>query len=81
MRLIDNAGKEFHRLWSIRVGLFFFALTGFLAGLAAFGEILNPFLYMGLSVVGYGLMGAMRLLKQAPAVPNEPSTELPEARA
>lgn len=80
MTLIPDWKVEFHRLWSLRVGLFFFALTGFLAGLAAFGEILNPFLYMGLSVFGYGLMGAMRLLKQAPAVPTEPSTELPEAK-
>jgi hypothetical protein len=79
MRLIDNAGKEFHRLWSIRVGLFFFVLNGGLASLAAFGEILNPMLFMGLNMAGYALIGVMRLTKQAPAVPTEPSTQPPEA--
>lgn len=81
MRLIDNAGKEFHRLWSIRVGLFFFVLNGGLVGLAAFGEVLNPFLFMGLNMAGYALIGVMRLTKQAPAVPTEPSTKGPEAVA
>jgi hypothetical protein len=81
MRLIDNAGKEFHRLWSIRVGLFFFVLNGGLVGLAAFAGELNPFLYLGLNMVGYVLIGVMRLTKQAPAVPTEPSTQPQEAVA
>lgn len=79
MKLIDNAGAEFHRLWSIRVGLFFFVLNGALVGLAAFNDVLNPALFLGLNMFGYGLIGVMRLLKQAPAVPTEPSTEGPEA--
>jgi hypothetical protein len=81
MQFIDNAGREFHRLWSIRVGLFFFVLNGALVGLAAFNEILNPVLFLALNMVGYGLIGLMRLLKQAPAVPTEPSTQGPEATA
>jgi len=81
MKLIDNAGKEFHRLWSIRVGVFFFVLNGSLVGLAAFTNVLNPFFFLGLNMFGYGLIGVMRLLKQSPAVPTEPSTQGPEASA
>lgn len=81
MALIDNWKSEFHRLWSLRVGLFFFVLNGALVGLAAFNQVLNPVLFMGLNMLGYGLIGVMRLLKQAPTVPTEPSTQGPEASA
>lgn len=80
-RLIPDAGKEFHRLWSIRVGLFFFVLNGFLVGLVAFGDVLNPLVFMGLNMGGYALIGIMRLTKQAPPVPTEPSTEALEPAA
>lgn len=81
LRLVDDASKEFHRLWSIRVGLFFFVLNGALVGLAAFTTLLNPVLFLALNMFGYALVGAMRLTKQAPDVPTEPSTEAPEAKA
>jgi hypothetical protein len=78
MALIPNWKSEFHRLWSIRVGLFFFVLNGALVGLAAFNDVLNPVLFLVLNMGGYGIIGVMRLLKQAPAVPTEPSAEGPE---
>jgi hypothetical protein len=81
MKFIDNAGREFHRLWSIRVGLFFFVFNGVLVGLTAFYDVLNPFFFLGLNMFGYGLIGLMRLLKQAPPVPTEPSTQGPETSA
>jgi hypothetical protein len=81
LKLIPDAAKEFHRLWSIRVGLFFFVLNGFLVGLVAFGDVLNPVVFMSLNMGGYALIGVMRLTKQAPAVPTEPGTEPPEATA
>lgn len=68
LQLIDNAWSDFHRLWSIRVGIFFFVLNGALLGLAAFSETLNPMLFLALNMAGYGLQGTMRLLKQAPKV-------------
>lgn len=80
MRLIDNAWQQFHHLWSIRVGLFFFVLNGALVGLAAFTTILNPVLFLILNMFGYFLIGLMRLLKQAPAVPTEPSTQAQDAK-
>lgn len=81
MNPIDNWKAEFHRLWSIRVGLVFFGINGAMVGLAAFGGILNPFLFLGLNMAGYLVIGAMRLLKQAPAVPAEPSTQAQDAAA
>lgn len=75
MRLIDHAWREFNRLWSIRVGLFFFVLNGAVVGLAAFVDDLNPYLFLYLNMFGYALIGVMRLLKQAPAGPTEPSTD------
>jgi hypothetical protein len=81
MQLIDNAGREFHRLWSIRVGLFFFGLNGALVGLVAFNDVLNPMLFLGLNMAGYMIIGIMRLLKQAPSVAAEPSTAPPEIAA
>lgn len=81
LRLIDDAGREFHRLWSIRTGLFFFVLNGALVGLAAFVDVFNPVLFLILNMAGYAIIGAMRLLKQAPHVPVEPSPTGPEATA
>jgi len=81
VKFIDNAGREFHRLWSIRAGVFFFVLNGSLVGLLAFTDILNPVLFLGLNMFGYALIGVMRLLKQSPCVPTEPSTQGPEASA
>lgn len=81
MALIDNWKSEFHRLWSMQVGLFFFVLNGAVVGLAAFSDELNPKLFLLLNMAGYGLIGLMRILKQAPAVPTEPSAEGPEAKS
>jgi hypothetical protein len=63
-RLIDEPWKAFHRLWSIRVALFFAALNGAVLGLAAFVDVFNPWLFMALNVLGYTLLIGARLLKQ-----------------
>jgi ABC-type nitrate/sulfonate/bicarbonate transport system permease component len=65
MRLIDNAGREFHRLWTIRVSLWFGVFTGIAAGLNAFVDMLNPYLFLALSViVNVALIPLARLSKQ-----------------
>lgn len=65
MRLIDNAGREFHRLWTIRVSLWFGIFTGVAVGLNAFIDILNPYLFLALSViVNVVLIPLARLSKQ-----------------
>ncbi len=66
MKLIDNAWSEFHRLWTVRASLFMFVLTGGVLGLAAFVNVFNPWLFLGLSCAGYGLIGFLRLVKQVP---------------
>jgi hypothetical protein len=66
VKLIDNANKEFHRLWSIRVAIFFGALNGAVLGLAAFVDVFNPWFFLALNMLGYGLLALARLLKQEP---------------
>lgn len=68
MKLIDDWKSEFHRLWTVRVALFMFVLTGALIALPAFAEILNPRFLLVLCCGGYGLLGYLRLVKQAPKV-------------
>jgi uncharacterized membrane protein YoaK (UPF0700 family) len=66
MRLIENASREFHRLWTIRVSLWFGVFTGVAAGLNAFVDILNPYLFLALSViVNVILIPLARISKQA----------------
>lgn len=70
MKLIDNAGAEFHRLWSIRLSLAFGVFTGVLMGLPAFVDTLNPLLFMGLAVVfNVVIIPLSRLAKQADPKP------------
>lgn len=66
MRLVDNAAREFHRLWTIRVSIWFGIFTGVAMGLNAFVDALNPWLFLGLSVVvNVVLIPLARLSKQA----------------
>jgi galactitol-specific phosphotransferase system IIC component len=67
MCLIDNWKAELRRLWSIRLSFFFGAVNGIALGLAAFYDVLNPWLFMGLNVVVYMLLFPLaRLWKQEP---------------
>ncbi len=75
LQLIEEWNTELHRLWSLRVTLFFFALNGALIGLIAFDKVLNPVLYLALNVIGYVIVGLMRLAKQAPTVKVGPALE------
>lgn len=73
MKLIDDAYKQFHRLWSVQSSLFFAVLNGALVGLSAFSNKIDPWLFMKLNVVGYLLVAALRLFKQKPH-PDVPSS-------
>lgn len=66
MKLIDDWKEEIHRLWTVRISLFMFVLTGAVLGLAAFVDVFNPWLFLGLCCIGYGLIGYLRLVKQVP---------------
>lgn len=65
MRLIDNAGKEFHRLWAIRASVGFAVFTAIAGGISWLADTLNPFLLISLSVVfNIALLPLARLAKQ-----------------
>jgi hypothetical protein len=65
MRLIDNAGKEFHRLWVIRASVGFAVFTALAGGIGWLAGTLNPFLLIALSVVfNIALIPLARLAKQ-----------------
>lgn len=70
LKLIDNAWRDLRRLWSVRIAIFGFALNGFVLGLAAFCDVFNPWLFMGLNIVGYAALGVSRLVKQAEPEPD-----------
>jgi hypothetical protein len=52
----------------VRLALFMFVLTGALVALPAFADTLNPRFLLLLCCGGYGLLGYLRLVKQAPKV-------------
>lgn len=68
---IEDAKKEFHRLWTIRVGLFFGAFNGAMIGVAAFEKVIDPYLFLGVNTVGWMVLVGARLLKQPGANPDK----------
>jgi hypothetical protein len=73
---IEHVGTQIHRLWTVRLSIFFGVLNGAALGLAAFVDVFNPWLFMGLNVVVYGVIAVVRLIKQTPPeVPGEESGE------
>jgi hypothetical protein len=65
MRLIDNAWRDFHRLWTIRISLAVGVFNGVAAVLGAFTDIFNPWFLVVLSVfVNTAVIPLARLAKQ-----------------
>ena len=64
MKLIDNASREFHRLWSIRISLAYATFTGMAMVLSAFVDIFNPWFLLGISVFVSVAIVVLRLIKQ-----------------
>ena len=56
--------RQAHRLWSLRVALFWLALNGALMGLSAFAYSMDPWLYLALNVVGWIAIGLARIYHQ-----------------
>lgn len=64
LRLVDNAKRDFHRLWTVRVALAYAVFTGIAMVLSAFVDVFNPWLLLGLSIaVSVGIV-VLRLVKQ-----------------
>lgn len=76
LRWIDDAGKELHRLWSIRIALAYGIFTGIAMVLAAFIDVFNPWFLLAISEVVCVAIVVLRLVKQADpkAPPLEPIT-------
>lgn len=77
MKLIENAWRDFHRLWSVRISLAFGVFTGVLMGFPAFVDALNPLVFMGLAVIlNVAIIPLARLAKQAE--PKPPAETAPQ---
>jgi hypothetical protein len=74
MKLIDNWKVELHRLWTVRISLFFGVLNGVALGLTAFSDVFNPWFFMALNMLVYGVIALARLLKQADPKQAAPAT-------
>lgn len=66
MKLIDDWKAEIHRLWTVRLALFMFVLTGASAALPAVQDKLNPHFFFFVSTLAWALVGYLRLVKQVP---------------
>lgn len=66
MKLIDDWKVHLHRLWTIRISLFFGVFTGIAGVLSAFVDVFNPWLLVAISVfVNVALIPLARLVKQS----------------
>lgn len=71
LRLIEKAKRDFYRLWTVRIALFGGVLNGVALGLAAFADVFNPWLFMGLNVAVYAAIAIARMVQQTPAAEPE----------
>jgi hypothetical protein len=64
LKLIDNWFQEAKRLWSVRVALFWGAISGLILVWSAFSDVLPLWLYATGGIVASAAFAAARLLKQ-----------------
>jgi hypothetical protein len=65
MRLIENSGKQFHKLASIQISLWFGVFTGVASVITAFAGTLNPWVLVCISIfVNIALIPLARLVRQ-----------------
>lgn len=62
--LIDDWKVEVQRLWSIRIALFWGAVSGLIAVWSSFSSVVPLWLFASLSVAMSAAMAAARMLKQ-----------------
>jgi hypothetical protein len=63
-RLIDEVGKKWHRLWSVRILLFQLLLDGVATGFMGFYGMVPPWWFLGINVFLTVAAGLARLIKQ-----------------
>ncbi len=73
LRLIPDASREFHRLWTVQISLVYGVFMGVSCVLAAFIDVFNPWLLLMIAVVvNVALIPLARLVKQADPAPPAP---------
>ncbi|UZE51922.1 hypothetical protein ONR75_15940 [Rhodopseudomonas sp. P2A-2r] len=66
LRLIENAWRDLHRLWSIRISIAYGVFMGINCVLAAFFDVFNPWFLLAVAVfVNIVLIPLARSIKQA----------------
>ena len=63
-QFIDDADRLWHRLWSMRLALFFGALSGLVAVWAAFQDVMPLWAFAGTSVLMNVAIAVARVTKQ-----------------
>lgn len=63
MKLVPD-WRRAHRFRSVQLALFWSVLNGAVLSIEAFQNAVNPWIFLGLNVVGYGLIGLARITKQ-----------------
>jgi hypothetical protein len=67
LRLIPNASRDLHRLWSVRVSIAYGVFTGMALVISAFVDVFNPWFLLAISVAVSVATVLLRLTKQADA--------------
>lgn len=61
---LDPDFKVWHKLWSVRLALFWMAVTGAYMALPAFQDYMTPFHFLGVCIFGTLTIGIARLTHQ-----------------
>lgn len=64
LKLIENAWRDLHRLWTVRVAIAYAVFTGIAMVLSAFVDVFNPWFLLGISVFVSVAIVVLRLVKQ-----------------
>ncbi len=61
---LDQNWRDWHKVWSMRLTLFWGAFVGAVYCLSAFYNYFNPWLFLVLNVTGYATIAIARVTKQ-----------------
>lgn len=64
MARFNADARRWHRLWSMRVALFWAGLNGAVLMIPAFSDFANPWLLTVLNMAGFMLIAGARITKQ-----------------
>jgi hypothetical protein len=64
-KLFVAGWRDAHKLWSVRLALFWGALAGAVTAFASVGEnLVDPYVFIGICAAGFATIAAARVLKQ-----------------